>query len=237
MLQHQRFFDSRTRSIVAVLPAGSAARGVVEAGVTDGWRKYVGSATWSVDHSGESAPAGELFRVWYHCRQRGRRQRGPSAPDNEGGFYDDVLMAPRTVQKYAGLRLHSPTMPFDSGSGLLFLREESMSIRIAINGYGPYWPSGFARSIYEKHLQWRFRRWLRSTPPATWPPTPTRPSYRARPFCHQVTKAKRPSLTAKIPFFSTCESAELNVGGHGERRPGSNAPAPFTTKAKMPSVC
>ena len=51
----------------AVLPAG-VARVAVEAGVTDGWRKYVGAAddpraaVIGVDSFGESAPAGVLFK-------------------------------------------------------------------------------------------------------------------------------------------------------------------------------
>ena len=46
----------------AVLPAGLP-RVAVEAGVTDGWRKYVGleGAVVGLDRFGESAPAGELF--------------------------------------------------------------------------------------------------------------------------------------------------------------------------------
>jgi transketolase len=39
-------------------------RVAVEAGVTDGWRKYVGleGAVVGLDRFGESAPAGELFQ-------------------------------------------------------------------------------------------------------------------------------------------------------------------------------
>jgi len=46
-----------------VLPAGLP-RVAVEAGVTDGWRKYVGlqGAVVGIDRFGESAPAGELFK-------------------------------------------------------------------------------------------------------------------------------------------------------------------------------
>jgi transketolase len=46
-----------------VLPAGLP-RVAVEAGVTDGWRKYVGlqGAVVGIDRFGESAPAGDLFR-------------------------------------------------------------------------------------------------------------------------------------------------------------------------------
>jgi len=47
----------------AVLPKG-VVRVAVEAGVTDGWRKYVGleGAVVGLDRFGESAPAGELFK-------------------------------------------------------------------------------------------------------------------------------------------------------------------------------
>ncbi|MFZ5556994.1 MAG: transketolase [Pseudomonadota bacterium] len=47
----------------AVLPPG-VPRVAVEAGVTDGWRKYVGldGAVVGIDTFGESAPAGELFK-------------------------------------------------------------------------------------------------------------------------------------------------------------------------------
>jgi transketolase len=47
----------------AVLPKGLP-RVAVEAGVTDGWRKYVGleGAVVGIDRFGESAPAGDLFR-------------------------------------------------------------------------------------------------------------------------------------------------------------------------------
>jgi transketolase len=46
-----------------VLPRG-VPRIAVEAGVTAGWRKYVGleGAVVGIDRFGESAPAGELFR-------------------------------------------------------------------------------------------------------------------------------------------------------------------------------
>ncbi len=49
----------------AVLPRG-VPRVAVEAGVTDGWRKYVGleGAVVGVDRFGESAPAGELFKFF-----------------------------------------------------------------------------------------------------------------------------------------------------------------------------
>ena len=47
----------------SVLPKGIV-RVAVEAGVTDGWRKYVGleGAVVGLDHFGESAPAGQLFK-------------------------------------------------------------------------------------------------------------------------------------------------------------------------------
>ncbi|WP_374500971.1 transketolase [Zoogloea sp.] len=55
--------DAAYRS--AVLPAGLP-RVAVEAGVTDGWYKYVGleGAVIGMDRFGESAPAGELFKYF-----------------------------------------------------------------------------------------------------------------------------------------------------------------------------
>jgi len=49
----------------SVLPRGIP-RVAVEAGVTDGWRKYVGleGAVIGIDRFGESAPAGELFKFF-----------------------------------------------------------------------------------------------------------------------------------------------------------------------------
>jgi transketolase len=49
----------------SVLPAG-VPRLAVEAGVSDGWRKYVGldGAVIGIDRFGESAPAGELFALF-----------------------------------------------------------------------------------------------------------------------------------------------------------------------------
>jgi transketolase len=49
----------------AVLPKGMP-RVAVEAGVTDGWYKYVGleGAVIGLDRFGESAPAGELFKYF-----------------------------------------------------------------------------------------------------------------------------------------------------------------------------
>jgi len=53
----------------SVLPAG-VPRVAVEAGVTDGWRKYVGAiddpggAVLGIDRYGESAPAGDLFNFF-----------------------------------------------------------------------------------------------------------------------------------------------------------------------------
>jgi len=48
----------------SVLPANVTARVAIEAGVTAGWGKYVGltGAIVGIDHFGESAPAGELFK-------------------------------------------------------------------------------------------------------------------------------------------------------------------------------
>lgn len=48
----------------SVLPAAITKRVAVEAGVTDGWWKYVGSQgkVLGIDHFGESAPAGLLFK-------------------------------------------------------------------------------------------------------------------------------------------------------------------------------
>jgi len=48
----------------SVLPKAVTARVAVEAAVTDGWYKYVGTAgcVVGIDHFGESAPAGELFK-------------------------------------------------------------------------------------------------------------------------------------------------------------------------------
>jgi transketolase len=51
------------------LPRG-VPRVAVEAGVTDGWRKYTGAvdggtgAVIGIDRFGESAPAGELFKYF-----------------------------------------------------------------------------------------------------------------------------------------------------------------------------
>jgi transketolase len=55
--QDQAYRDS-------VLPPSVAKRVAVEAGVTDGWWKYVGSAgkVLGLDRFGESAPAGQLFK-------------------------------------------------------------------------------------------------------------------------------------------------------------------------------
>jgi transketolase len=53
----------------SVLPSGIP-RVAVEAGVTDGWRKYVGAidehrgAVVGIDRFGESAPAGTLFKFF-----------------------------------------------------------------------------------------------------------------------------------------------------------------------------
>ena len=50
----------------SVLPAGVTARVAVEAAVTGGWYKYVGlnGAVVGIDRFGESAPAGELFKLF-----------------------------------------------------------------------------------------------------------------------------------------------------------------------------
>jgi transketolase len=59
-------FDRQDRAYQAeILPAG-VPRVAVEAGVTDGWRKYVGleGAVIGLDRFGESAPAGELFKFF-----------------------------------------------------------------------------------------------------------------------------------------------------------------------------
>jgi transketolase len=48
----------------SVLPAAVTKRVAVEAGVTDGWWKYVGTngKILGIDRFGESAPAGQLFK-------------------------------------------------------------------------------------------------------------------------------------------------------------------------------
>ncbi|MEO7726026.1 MAG: transketolase [Burkholderiales bacterium] len=63
-------FDAQDEAYRAsVLPPG-VPRVAVEAGVTDGWRKYVGAAdsksgaVVGIDRFGESAPAGELFKFF-----------------------------------------------------------------------------------------------------------------------------------------------------------------------------
>ncbi len=50
----------------SVLPAAVTARVAVEAAVTDGWWKYVGTngKVIGIDTFGESAPAGELFKLF-----------------------------------------------------------------------------------------------------------------------------------------------------------------------------
>jgi len=54
-----------------VLPGGLP-RVAVEAGVTDGWRKYVGlqGAVVGIDRFGESAPAGDLFKHFGFTAER-----------------------------------------------------------------------------------------------------------------------------------------------------------------------
>jgi transketolase len=50
----------------SVLPAAVTARVAVEAGVSDGWYKYVGTSgrVIGIDRFGESAPAGVLFKIF-----------------------------------------------------------------------------------------------------------------------------------------------------------------------------
>jgi len=60
-------FDAQDDAYKAsVLPAAVTARVAVEAAVTDGWWKYVGSngKVVGIDTFGESAPAGELFKLF-----------------------------------------------------------------------------------------------------------------------------------------------------------------------------
>jgi len=60
-------FDSQDDSYrQSVLPSTVKARVAVEAGVTDGWLKYVGldGAVVGLDRFGESAPADEVFRYF-----------------------------------------------------------------------------------------------------------------------------------------------------------------------------
>jgi transketolase len=58
-------FDSQDAAYrESVLPVSVTKRVAVEAGVTDGWWKYVGTngKVVGIDHFGESAPAGQLFK-------------------------------------------------------------------------------------------------------------------------------------------------------------------------------
>ncbi len=60
-------FDSQDEAYKeSVLPSAVTARVAVEAAVTDGWWKYVGSAgkVVGINTFGESAPAGELFKLF-----------------------------------------------------------------------------------------------------------------------------------------------------------------------------
>ncbi len=60
-------FDAQESSYrESVLPAVVSARVAVEAGVRDGWYKYVGTTgcVIGIDHFGESAPAGILFKTF-----------------------------------------------------------------------------------------------------------------------------------------------------------------------------
>ena len=56
--ERNRFYKTRIKNLT------KAVRVAVEAGVTAGWGKYVGfdGAVVGIDHFGESAPAGELFK-------------------------------------------------------------------------------------------------------------------------------------------------------------------------------
>ncbi|MDM8560518.1 transketolase [Candidatus Parabeggiatoa sp. HSG14] len=59
------FFDAQDETYrESVLPSSVTARVAVEAGVTDGWAKYVGlqGKIIGINHFGESAPAGALFK-------------------------------------------------------------------------------------------------------------------------------------------------------------------------------
>jgi transketolase len=63
-------FDSQPAAYrEAVLPPSVSARVAIEAGVTDGWWRYVGSAgqVIGLDRFGESAPADELFEHFGFC--------------------------------------------------------------------------------------------------------------------------------------------------------------------------
>lgn len=62
-----RVFDAQDEAYKeSVLPAAVTARVAVEAAVTDGWWKYVGSTgrVVGINSFGESAPAGELFKLF-----------------------------------------------------------------------------------------------------------------------------------------------------------------------------
>ena len=56
----------------SVLPSGVTARMAIEAGVTQGWYKYVGSQgkVFGLDTFGESAPAGDLFKEFGFTAER-----------------------------------------------------------------------------------------------------------------------------------------------------------------------
>ena len=61
------FFDAQPQKYKdAVLPPSVKARYAVEAGVSQGWHKYIGDAgdMLSVDRFGESAPADDIFRSY-----------------------------------------------------------------------------------------------------------------------------------------------------------------------------
>ena len=59
-------FDRQDESYRASVLGRGVPRISIEAGVTDYWRKYVGleGATVGIDRFGESAPAGELFKLF-----------------------------------------------------------------------------------------------------------------------------------------------------------------------------
>ncbi|MBK9437058.1 MAG: hypothetical protein IPN51_03560 [Chloracidobacterium sp.] len=61
-LQTQKYRDE-------VLPPKVTARLAVEAGVSQGWYKYVGDKgdILAVDRFGTSAPAEDVFRLWIHA--------------------------------------------------------------------------------------------------------------------------------------------------------------------------
>ncbi len=102
----------------SVLPKAVTARVAVEAAVTDGWWKYVGSngAVVGIDRFGESAPAGALFK--------------------EFGFTVDNVVAavkgvPLRTLTGGGARLPQPL-----GADSLHHNQESSMLKVGINGFG-----------------------------------------------------------------------------------------------------